>query len=74
MNTVAERFIELCIIERRRALTKEEVHELNEALDYLENLEWEKSKLKNLSYMASLTNDIDWQHEICAKLDRLQRY
>lgn len=71
MNTVAERFIELCIIERRRALTQQEVYELNEALDYLENLEWEKSKLKNLSYIASLTNDIEWQHEICAKLDKL---
>lgn len=71
MNIVAERFIELCIIERLRALTQEEVRELNEALDYLENLEWEKSKLKNLSYIASLTNDIEWQHEICAKLDKL---
>lgn len=71
MSIVAERFIELCILERKRPLTKQEVYELNEALDYLERLEWEKAKLKNLSLMASMTNDTEWQHELCKELDQI---
>jgi len=71
MNIVAERFIELCLIERKRALNEQEVKELNESLDYLERLEWEKAKLKNLSLIASMINDESWQHELCKEIDQL---
>ncbi|WP_438769223.1 DUF7667 family protein [Brevibacillus sp. JB24b] len=33
---------------------------------------WEIAKLKNLSLVASLTNDKEWQHELCAKLEKIQ--
>ena len=71
MNIVAERFIELCLIERKRALNEQEVKELNESLDYLERLEWEKAKLKNLSLLASMTDDSEWQLNLCKEIDQL---
>lgn len=71
MNIVAERFIELCILERKRTLTQQEVNELNESLDYLERLEWEKAKLKNLSLLASMTDDSEWQLNLCKEIDQL---
>ncbi|WP_428994076.1 DUF7667 family protein [Brevibacillus halotolerans] len=33
----------------------------------IHNRTWEISKLKNLSLVASLTNDTDWQHELCSR-------
>lgn len=71
MNIVAERFIELNILQRKRRLTQSETKEMNESLNYLEQLEWQKAKLKNLSLLASMTDDVSWQHEICSELDQL---
>lgn len=33
---------------------------------------WEIAKLKNLSLIVSLTNDAEWQHELCAKIEKIQ--
>ncbi|QDX91759.1 hypothetical protein EEL30_04860 [Brevibacillus laterosporus] len=33
---------------------------------------WGLAKLKNLSLVASLTNDTEWQHELCAKLEKIK--
>ncbi|MCJ7839952.1 hypothetical protein MUB24_03295 [Lederbergia sp. NSJ-179] len=71
MNLVAERFIELSVLQKHRRLTRSEKQDLNIALKHLEKLEWRKAKLKNLSLVASISNDVDWQHEICAKLEKL---
>lgn len=71
MNVVAERFIELSVLQRHRKLTLFEANDLKICLKYLEKLEWQKAKLKELSYLASMTNDVDWQHELCAKLEKL---
>lgn len=73
MGIVAERFIELSILQTKRRLTPLEKREMNEALVYLEEREWEKAKLKNLSLMATMTNDSDWQHDICKEIDRLEQ-
>ena len=72
MNVVAERFIELSLLQRKRTLNDSELRELHESTLYLENLEWEKAKLKNLSLMASMTDDMTWQQEICSQIDNLQ--
>ncbi|WP_420913375.1 DUF7667 family protein [Brevibacillus laterosporus] len=32
----------------------------------------EIAKLKNLSLVVSLTNDTECQHELCAKLEKIQ--
>ncbi len=71
MNPVAERFIELSVLKKHRRLTLSESMEYNESFKHLEKREWRKSKLKELSYLASVTNDTDWQHEICSKLEQL---
>ncbi len=71
MNIVAERFIELSILQRKRKLTQSETKELNESLVYLEQIEWQKAKLKNLSLMASMVDDVSWQHELCKEIDQL---
>lgn len=71
MNIVAERFIELSILQTKRRLTPTEKREMNEALVYLEEREWEKAKLKNFSLMASMTNDSDWQHDLCRQIDQM---
>ncbi|WP_420885172.1 MULTISPECIES: DUF7667 family protein [Anoxybacillaceae] len=31
----------------------------------------EIAKLKNLSLLASMTGDVEWQHELCARLEKL---
>ena len=71
MSVVADRFIELSIIERHRRLTKTERYEKKECLKYLTERQWKLAKLKNLSLMASMTNDTEWQHEICRDIDKL---
>lgn len=71
MNIVAERFIELSILQRHRELNASETREIIESIQYLEKLEWKKAKLKNLSLMASMTDDVVWQHEICTDLEKL---
>lgn len=72
MNIVAERFIELCIHEKNRRLSIVERFEKQECLKYLERRFWELAKLKNLSLMAGMTEDVDWQHELCAEIEKLE--
>lgn len=72
MDIVADRFIELSIAEKYRRLTKAERYEKNECLKYLENQQWKLAKLKNLSLMAHMTNDHDWQHEICDEIEKIK--
>ncbi len=71
MNPVAERFIELSVLKQHRKLTLSETQEFNESFKHLEKREWQKAKLKELSYFAHVTNDTDWQHQICAELEKL---
>ncbi len=71
MNIVAERFIELSILQKHRRLTLSETQEFNESFKHLEKREWQKAKLKNLSLVASMIDDTDWQHEICAEIEKL---
>lgn len=71
MDPVAERFIELSVIKRHRKLTISETREYNESFKHLEKLEWEKAKIKNLSLAAHITDDIDWQHDLCSELEKL---
>src|SRR5690606_32181201 len=67
-NVVAERFIELLVIESYRPLNDSEIKELQESFEYLKQRQWQ---LKNMSLMAHMTNDTEWQHEICAEIEKL---
>ncbi|MBG9774109.1 hypothetical protein ABD71_13925 [Brevibacillus laterosporus] len=33
---------------------------------------WEIAKLKKLSLIASMTNDTEWQHELCARIEKIE--
>jgi hypothetical protein len=37
------------------------------------NYMWKRALLENYSFMASLIDDMDWQHEICMEIDLLQK-
>lgn len=49
-----------------------EMEELKLCLDANMKKVQKLARLHNLSLIASMTNDTDWQHQICAKIDRLK--
>ncbi|MBO8165098.1 MAG: hypothetical protein H0Z34_15555 [Brevibacillus sp.] len=71
MWIVDQRICELWTINKRRPLTDDEMTEFIHCMDAHLKRAWEIAKLKNLSLVASMTNDVKWQHELCAKLERL---
>lgn len=72
MDVVGERFIELSILQQYRPLSRKEAKELREALRYLTDRYWELAKLKELSFLAYSLGDVEWHHEICARIEKLQ--
>lgn len=72
MSVVADRFIELSVIERNRRLTRAERHEKKECLDFLEKRQWELAKLYNFSLLAYETNDLEWQHEVAQDIQQVK--
>lgn len=72
LHVVEKRLLQLVgILLNQRPLTISEVKELRDAYQYLINREWKLGLLEMQSLMASLTNDSDWQHEICRNIDAL---
>lgn len=51
-------------------LTPEEEKELDQCLDLNVTYLWSQAILFNYSLMASITNDIDWQHDLCGEMDK----
>lgn len=51
--------------------TREDLKELDMCLEANMNMVWRLSKLENLSLVASMMEDNNWQHEICAEIDKL---
>ncbi|MGG0793583.1 hypothetical protein ABE137_06195 [Brevibacillus laterosporus] len=64
---------ELWFINKTRELTDSEMEEMSHCLSANAKRAWEIVKPKNLSLFASLTNDAEWQHEICEKLEKIQK-
>lgn len=71
-EAVQERFIELCVLSDDRVLNAMEYKEIKESFTYLKNRYWKLDKLKGLSLLASEKKDVDWQHEICSRIERLE--
>jgi hypothetical protein len=72
LHVVERRLLELVgILLNQRPLTDTETTELRQAHQYLINREWKLGLLEMQSYMASLTNDVTWQHDICREIDTL---
>lgn len=65
-----QRMAELWTLRKSRCLTKEEQAELNICLEANANYVWQAIKLSNLSLLASITHDYEWQHEICARIEK----
>lgn len=72
-EVVVNRFVELAVLDDFRGLSASEQMERRECLEYLKRREIKLSKLKNLSLVASMTDDTEWQHEICAKIEKVKR-
>ena len=51
--------------------TRRDLKELDMCLEANMNMAWRISRLENLSLIASLIDDDNWQHEICAEIDEL---
>jgi hypothetical protein len=67
-----QRLAELFLLYKRRTLTAEEVMEMQHCLAANAKYCWEMAYLENMSLLASMTNDMNWQHEICADIDALE--
>lgn len=71
MGIIYNRLAELYILQSLRKLSSMEETELAECLAANTNYEWKRARLLNFSLMASMTNDMDWQHEICMQLEEI---
>lgn len=67
-----QRLAELWTINKRRQLTPEEMEEVQHCLSENVKYVWRLAYLENQSLLASMTNDVDWQHEICVEIDQVQ--
>ena len=76
MNTTPmpfhDRMAELWAIQERRDLTYAETYEMTRCLKANMEWVWKVNCLHNLSYLASVTYDNEWQYDICARLDALE--
>lgn len=69
---IHQRLAELWTINKRRQLTPKEMDEVQHCLSMNMKYCWELAYQENLSLLASMTNDVDWQHEICLEIDRIE--
>lgn len=72
VKAVHQRLAELWIIERSRPLTTVEMLEQQHCLAANAAYVWKAAQYANLSLLASMTNDTEWQHEICMDMERLE--
>lgn len=70
VNPVHQRLAELTIRRKVGKLTPDEEVEFEQCLDWNVRYCWRKALLLNYSLMASMTKDINWQHDICGELDK----
>jgi hypothetical protein len=68
-----QRLAELSTIKKqKRKFTVQEESDYEYCLYLNESFAWKIANLENLSLVASMTNDYEWQHEICAQIELLQ--
>lgn len=71
MWTVHLRLAHLWFIHsEQRELTQDEWDEFKICMDANMHKAERIQRLKNLSLIASMTNDSEWQHTICASIDK----
>ncbi|WP_237179323.1 DUF7667 family protein [Paenibacillus sp. MMS18-CY102] len=67
---IHERMAELRIIQKRRKLTDTEKLEMEHCLDVNADHCLRLAYLYNMSLMASMTEDQEWQYELCKEIER----
>lgn len=72
MWVVHQRLAELWDKKKKEGLTQEEEKEMEHCLEANKNKALKLAGLYNLSLAASLTDDTEFQHEICAKIDKIK--
>lgn len=70
LHPVHQRIAELSVLSRRRDLNYNEKKEFEQCLKVNESMAYDDAKITNLSLIAFETNDIEWQHEICAQVEK----
>ncbi|RAP73473.1 DUF7667 family protein [Paenibacillus montanisoli] len=68
---IHERLAELWTIRSKRALSAEELADFEHCLAVNAMICRQVANLYNLSLLASMTGDTEWQHDICRKIERL---
>lgn len=72
IKTFHQRLAELYVLNKQRALTTEEMLELQHCMAANVKYCWDMAYLENMSLLASMANDTEWQHEICAEIDAME--
>jgi hypothetical protein len=67
-----QRLAELWVTNQRKGLSEEETQEMYICLKANASYCWERAYLENYSFLASMTNDVDWQYEISLEIDNHQ--
>ncbi|OUM95214.1 MAG: hypothetical protein A9Z00_14695 [Thermobacillus sp. ZCTH02-B1] len=71
MLPVHERLAELWVIRSRRPLTDAEEMDFAHCLEVNASYIRQLAHLKNLSLLAAMTNDTEWQREISRRIGKL---
>lgn len=74
MWSVHNRMAELWFINKKRPLTEDEEKEMCICLEANANKAWKLAKLKNLSLLASITNDTEELNRICRQIEEVYPY
>jgi hypothetical protein len=72
VRAIHHRLAELWAVQQKRPLTDEEATELQHCLAANAAYVWRAAWFANLSLLASMTKDTEWQHEICREIERLE--
>jgi len=67
-----QRLAELQIKNKVHGLSDAELQDMNIILDWNVRMCYEAAYLENMSLLASMTSDEDWQHEVCLEIDKLK--
>lgn len=70
---VHERLAELWVIKNRRPLTDAEAMDMEHCLALNASYCRQLAHLKNLSLLAAMTEDKDWQREIGRQIERMMK-
>lgn len=66
------RLAELWSVNKNRTLSEAELIEFDHCMALNAKYCWQLARLQNESLLASMTNDVEWQHATCSRLEELQ--